>query len=90
MKTTAAPTWTYRFLSKLTFQIFNPANMRFSTYTTASVLATLASAQTFTDCNPLEKTCPNDPAMPQTWETDFTAGKDAVKGWKQKIGRAHV
>ncbi|USP77714.1 glycoside hydrolase family 16 protein [Curvularia clavata] len=60
--------------------------MRFSTYTTASVLAALASAQTFTDCNPMEKTCPNDPAMPQTWETDFTAGKDAIKGWKQTAG----
>lgn len=60
--------------------------MRFSTYSTASVLAALASAQTFTDCNPMEKTCPNDPAMPQTWETDFTAGKDAIKGWKQTAG----
>jgi hypothetical protein len=60
--------------------------MHFSTYTTASVLAALATAQTFTDCNPMEKKCPNNPAMPQTWETDFTAGKDAVKGWKQTAG----
>ncbi|CAN9230644.1 unnamed protein product [Alternaria sp. RS040] len=60
--------------------------MHFSTYTTASVLAALATAQTFTDCNPMEKKCPNDPAMPQTWETDFTAGKDAIKGWKQTAG----
>lgn len=60
--------------------------MRFTTYTTASALAALATAQTFTDCNPTNKTCPNDPAMPQTWNTDFTAGKDAVKGWTQTYG----
>jgi hypothetical protein len=60
--------------------------MRFTTYAAASALAALASAQTFTDCNPMEKECPNDPAMPQTFETDFTAGKDAIKGWKQTAG----
>jgi hypothetical protein len=60
--------------------------MRFSTYTAASALAALASAQTFTDCNPMEKECPNDPAMPKTFETDFTKGKDAIKGWKQTAG----
>lgn len=61
-------------------------NMRFSSYAAASALAALASAQTFTDCNPMEKECPNDPAMPQNFETDFTAGKDAIKGWKQTAG----
>jgi beta-glucanase (GH16 family) len=60
--------------------------MRFSTYTTTSALAALAAAQTFTDCNPTEKACPNNPAMPQTWETDFTTGKDGVRGWKQTAG----
>ncbi|KAF3041206.1 hypothetical protein E8E11_006484 [Didymella keratinophila] len=60
--------------------------MRFTSYAAASALAALASAQTFTDCNPMEKECPNDPAMPQTFETDFTAGKDAIKGWKQTAG----
>lgn len=34
----------------------------------------------------MEKDCPNDPAMPATFETDFKAGKDAVKGWKQTAG----
>lgn len=34
----------------------------------------------------MEKTCPNNPAMPKTWNTDFTAGKDAIKGWKQTAG----
>lgn len=60
--------------------------MRFTSYAAASALAALATAQTFTDCNPMEKTCPNDPAMPENWETDFTKGKDAVKGWKQTAG----
>ena len=60
--------------------------MRFTTYTAASALAALAAAQTFTDCNPMEKECPNDPAMPKTFETDFTKGKDGIKGWKQTAG----
>lgn len=60
--------------------------MRFTSYTAAAALATLATAQTFTDCNPMEKDCPNDPAMAATFETDFKAGKDAVKGWKQTAG----
>jgi len=60
--------------------------MRFTTYTAMSALAALASAQTFTDCNPMEKDCPNDPSMPATFETNFKAGKDAVKGWKQTAG----
>ncbi|KAF2631370.1 glycoside hydrolase family 16 protein [Macroventuria anomochaeta] len=60
--------------------------MRFTSYAAASALAALAGAQTFTDCNPTEKECPNDPAMPQNFETDFTAGKDAIKGWKQTAG----
>jgi hypothetical protein len=64
----------------------NTFKMRVSTYSTASALAALAAAQTFSDCNPMEKACPNNPAMPKTWETDFTAGKDAVKGWKQTAG----
>lgn len=60
--------------------------MRSTFYLTASALAALVSAQTFTDCNPMEKTCPNDPAIAETFETNFKAGKDAVKGWKQTAG----
>lgn len=60
--------------------------MRFTSYVATSALAVLATAQTFTDCNPMEKDCPNDPAMPATFETNFKAGKDAVKGWKQTAG----
>jgi hypothetical protein len=60
--------------------------MRFTSYAAASALAALATAQTFTDCNPTQKECPNDPSMPQNFETNFKAGKDAVKGWKQTAG----
>ncbi|KJZ74639.1 hypothetical protein HIM_05989 [Hirsutella minnesotensis 3608] len=35
----------------------------------------LVSAQTFTSCNPMEKTCPSDPAMGNTVTCDFTKGK---------------
>lgn len=60
--------------------------MRYASCVTASALLAITSAQTFTDCNPTKKTCPNNPALPKTWDTDFTAGKDAVKGWKQTAG----
>ncbi|KAH8665812.1 concanavalin A-like lectin/glucanase domain-containing protein [Tricladium varicosporioides] len=35
----------------------------------------LASAQTFTDCDPTKKTCPADPGLGTTLTTDFTKGK---------------
>lgn len=60
--------------------------MRFNSYAAASAVAAIATAQTFTDCNPMEKECPNDPAIAATFETNFKGGKDAVKGWKQTAG----
>ncbi|KAK3316250.1 concanavalin A-like lectin/glucanase domain-containing protein [Apodospora peruviana] len=43
----------------------------------AMVAASLVSAQTFTDCNPMEKTCPNDKAVGSKPITvDFTKGKN--------------
>ncbi|CAI6309007.1 unnamed protein product [Periconia digitata] len=60
--------------------------MRSTLYLSASAFLALASAQTFTACNPMEKDCPNDPAIAATFETNFKAGKDAVKGWKQTAG----
>ena len=60
--------------------------MRFSSYIGASAAIALASAQTFTECNPTQKQCPNNPAIAATFETNFKAGKDAVKGWKQTAG----
>ena len=57
--------------------------MHFSTYTTASVLAALATAQTFTDCNPMEKKCDNNPAIAKNFESNFKNGEKALKGWQQ-------
>jgi beta-glucanase (GH16 family) len=51
-----------------------------STYAATAVLFSalkLASAQTFTDCNPLDKTCPSDPGLGTTLTTDFTQGKSS-------------
>ncbi|EHL03112.1 putative glycosidase crf1 [Glarea lozoyensis 74030] len=36
----------------------------------------LATAQTFTDCDPTKKTCPANPGLGGTVETDFTKGKN--------------
>ncbi|KAF7553212.1 hypothetical protein G7Z17_g3800 [Cylindrodendrum hubeiense] len=42
----------------------------------ALAASTLVSAQTFTECNPLEKTCPADPAFgAKTVTCDFTKGE---------------
>jgi beta-glucanase (GH16 family) len=60
--------------------------MRCTPYFAASALVAFASAQTFTECNPTEKECPNDPAMAATFDTDFKAGAESVKGWKQTAG----
>lgn len=56
----------------------------FSKISSAAVLAlaaTMASAQTHTDCNPLEKSCPADPAFGnKKVDCDFTKGScDAFK-----------
>lgn len=51
--------------------------MRTSTLSATAVvlaIAGLASGQTFTDCNPTEKTCPADPGLGTTLTTDFTKG----------------
>lgn len=57
--------------------------MRFTTTTAAFAASfSLAAAQTFTDCNPLEKTCPNDTGLPaKTFTSDFTDGKGASASW---------
>lgn len=54
--------------------------------TTAVVLAAsqLAVAQTHTDCNPMEKTCPDDAALGKTLDIDFTKGKSDF--FKEAIG----
>jgi len=55
--------------------------MRFSRSSAAAVIAAgvpLAMAQTFTDCNPTEKTCPADTGLNSaTFSADFTKGSSA-------------
>ncbi|ETS78280.1 hypothetical protein PFICI_10342 [Pestalotiopsis fici W106-1] len=46
----------------------------FSTAAAALIAAQLVSAQTYTSCNPMEKTCPDDPALGTTVSVDFTKG----------------
>lgn len=58
--------------------------MRFSKSTAAALAAAvpLATAQTFTDCNPTEKTCPQDTGLNhKTFTSDFTAGSGANASW---------
>lgn len=47
----------------------------FFTAAAALVASQLVQAQTFTDCNPLEKTCPTEDALGTSIEIDFTKGK---------------
>jgi beta-glucanase (GH16 family) len=47
--------------------------MRYS-FVSALALATLATAQTFTACDPTKKTCPADTALGKTVTVDFTKG----------------
>jgi beta-glucanase (GH16 family) len=51
--------------------------MRSSLSAAAVILSALqlASAQTFTECDPTKKTCPSNPGLGGTVTTDFTAGK---------------
>ncbi|KAI9650121.1 hypothetical protein NHQ30_000134 [Ciborinia camelliae] len=48
------------------------------------LLSGLASAQTFTDCDPTKKTCPSDPAIGGLQVTDFTQGKSS--NWEYEAG----
>ncbi|PYI07132.1 concanavalin A-like lectin/glucanase [Aspergillus sclerotiicarbonarius CBS 121057] len=54
----------------------------YRTFATAALAAVLpfAAAQTYTDCDPLNKTCPSDTALSSsTFTTDFTSG--SMSGW---------
>ncbi|KAL4758142.1 glycoside hydrolase family 16 protein [Aspergillus foveolatus] len=44
-------------------------------------------AQTYTDCNPTEETCPADTGLAQwSFTTDFTSGDSAFDGWNVTSG----
>ncbi|KAJ4352182.1 uncharacterized protein N0V89_007529 [Didymosphaeria variabile] len=50
---------------------------------TASAFAAIANAQTWSQCNPMEKECDNNPAIAKTFESNFKSGEGALKGWQQ-------
>ncbi|KAL2853389.1 concanavalin A-like lectin/glucanase domain-containing protein [Aspergillus pseudoustus] len=53
----------------------------------ASVLP-FTLAQTWTDCNPLEKTCPPNPGLnSKTFTSDFTQGESSLDGWVNVNGK---
>ncbi|CAK1354402.1 unnamed protein product [Cercospora beticola] len=61
--------------------------MRFTSLSAAASLAAIATAQTFTDCNPLEKTCPSEPGLPSaSYSADFTQGEGAAASWTSATG----
>ncbi|THZ21127.1 hypothetical protein D6C91_04491 [Aureobasidium pullulans] len=51
------------------------------------VVIPLAAAQTYTTCNPMEKTCPNDVGLDSaSFACDFTKGKSALASWSAASG----
>jgi hypothetical protein len=47
----------------------------------------LAFAQTYTTCNPMEKSCPNDTGLDSaSFACDFTQGKSALASWSAATG----
>ncbi|RAQ49685.1 glycosidase crf1 [Aspergillus flavus] len=54
---------------------------------TAALMAQLCTAQTYTSCNPLKKTCSADAGLVNsTFYTDFTSGDSAFKYWNTTAG----
>lgn len=64
--------------------------MRFSRPAAAAAIAAViptAFAQTSTDCNPTEKTCPDDTGLDSsTFSSDFTQGSSANTSWSAATG----
>ncbi|OKL63898.1 hypothetical protein UA08_00842 [Talaromyces atroroseus] len=53
----------------------------------ATVAVPFAAAQTYSSCDPLNKTCPADPGLANyTFSTDFTIGESAFEFWNTTDG----
>ncbi|KAE8148216.1 concanavalin A-like lectin/glucanase domain-containing protein [Aspergillus avenaceus] len=52
-----------------------------------TALLPLCSAQTYSKCNPLEKTCKPNPGMGSQFSSDFTTGDGALGGWITTAGK---
>jgi beta-glucanase (GH16 family) len=62
------------------------SNMRFTKAATAAIIAALptALAQTFTDCNPMEKTCPKDVGLNSaSFTSKFASDPNAEDSWSK-------
>lgn len=58
-----------------------------STLAALALAAPVVVAQTYTDCNPTEKSCPNDTGLDATtFYTDFTKGASANASWSLATG----
>jgi hypothetical protein len=63
-----------------------PITMRFTQALATAIVAALpvAYAQTFTNCNPMEKTCPKNVALNSaTFKSDFATGVEAEASWSK-------
>ncbi|KAM3415499.1 Glycosidase [Cercospora zeina] len=61
--------------------------MRAAQLSAVASLAAIAGAQTFTDCNPLEETCPSEVGLPSaSYSVDFTQGEQAAASWTAASG----
>lgn len=49
-------------------------------------ITSLAAAQTWTNCNPLNKTCPADPALSTNATFNFTSNAPSTKLWNVTAG----
>lgn len=66
-----------------------PSFIKYATAALAAV-APLATAQTYTDCNPLEKTCPPDAGTTESHLSfDFTQ-PSGLKRWKTTAGTVNT
>jgi hypothetical protein len=56
--------------------------------TAIAVALPVAYAQTSTECNPMEKTCPKDTALNSaSFESDFASGSSAEASWSVRDQR---
>lgn len=65
-----------------------PSIFKYATVALAAV-APLASAQTYSKCNPLKKTCPANPGLAQA-DADFDFSKGSLDKWSTTAGKVNT
>lgn len=67
-----------------------PSYLKFAAAALTALLP-FTSAQTYSDCNPLHKTCPPNPGLDKSsFDSDFTKGDSALDGWKTTSGHVNT